>query len=146
MKLDDLKTLYHWSVSEALNSPVYWYIFLIFLFLILVLWSLRKMKKDLVPVFSDDDGKVQITPHALQELVKRTCEDIPGIHLPNSSIRKVGNGLRLHVRLNVRPDCNIKETRSDLKNKLETIMVEKLSFDNFQGVDIIIKGFHESKE
>ena len=68
MKLDDLKTLYHWSVSEALNSPVYWYIFLIFLFLVLVLWSLRKMKKDLVPVFSDDDGKVQITPHALQEL------------------------------------------------------------------------------
>ena len=104
------------------------------------------MKKDLVPVFSDDDGKVQITPHALQELVKRICEDIPGIHLPNSSIRKVGNEFRLHVRLNVRPDCNIKETRSDLKNKLETIMVEKLSFDNFQGVDIIIKGFHERKD
>jgi hypothetical protein len=29
---------------------------------------------------------------------------------------------------------------------LQTIMVEKLSFDNFQGVDIIIKGFHEKKE
>ena len=34
------------------------------------------MKQDLLPVFKDDEGVVQITPHALHELVKKTCEEM----------------------------------------------------------------------
>lgn len=137
----ELKNFWVWPLEEALVTPAYWYVLLIFIFLILTLWSLRKLKRDLVSVFSDDDGKVQITPHALQELVETSCENIDGIYSPNSSIRKRVDGIRLDVRLKVRPDCDIKKIRSILKMKLEEIIVKNLNFENFSGVDIVIKGF-----
>ena len=48
------------------------------------------MKQDLLPVFKDDEGVVQITPHALHELVKKTCEEMEGIFNPNTTIKKKG--------------------------------------------------------
>ena len=88
----ELKNFWVWPLEEALATSAYWYVLLIFIFLILTLWSLRKLKRDLVSVFSDDDGKVQITPHVLQELVETSCENIDGIYSPNSSIRKRVDG------------------------------------------------------
>ncbi len=144
MNFNDLEYLLDWNLQEALRSPLYFYLLILFLFLVLTFWSLRKVRRDLVSVFSDKDGKVQITPHALQELVKRTCEEMNGIFFPNTSIKKNGNSIRLHVRLVIKTDCNIKETREELRRKLEIVMVEKLNFDNFGGIDLVIKGFKEN--
>ena len=49
--------------------------------------------------------------------------------------------LRLDIHLKVNPDCNVKETRTSIRERLEEIMVKNLNFSNFGGVDIIIKGF-----
>ena len=126
-------------------SSAYWYGVALFIFLLLSFWSLRKLRRELVPVFSDEEGDVQITPHALEELVRKTCEDIAEVYSPNTSIIKKGQSLRLLVRLSVHADCMVKETRFNLKNKLETVLVENLNFSNFGGVDIIIKGFQDKE-
>ncbi len=103
------------------------------------------MKQDLLPVFKDDEGVVQITPHALHELVKKTCEEMEGIFNPNTTIKKKGNAIRLAVQLRIQTDCNVQETRLELKRRLEEVMIKKLNFDNFDGVDILIKGFQTKK-
>ena len=146
MNLDKLKQFFNWTIDEALQSQYYWYIVLAFAFLLFFLWVLRKAKKDLLCVFSDDDGKVQITSHALHELVKKNCEEMHNVYNPSTTVSKSKNAMRLCVRLQVGTDCNLKETRAELKQKLERVMVEKLNFQNFEGIDIIIKGFQKKYE
>jgi hypothetical protein len=68
-----------------------------------------------------------------------------GIHSPSTTILRRGDNIRLLVRIQVNTDCNVKGARKQLKDKLENIMVENLCFSNFGGVDLIIKGFRESK-
>ena len=93
---------------------------------------------------SDEDGNVRITPHALQELVSKSCLNMEGIHSPTTSIVKKGNQIRLLVRIQVNTESNIQEARKKLKERLEHIMIENLCFSNFGGVDLIIKGFKNS--
>lgn len=68
-----------------------------------------------------------------------------GIFNPTTTINKKGNAIRLDVQLRIQTDCNVQETRLELKKRLEDVMVKKLNFDNFEGVDILIKGFQSKK-
>jgi len=145
VSLENFTRFFTWSYQEAIYSYHYWYAFLFFLLLLLLFWALGKIKRDLLPVFKDDDGLVRITPHALHELVKKTCEDMEGIFNPTTTINKKGNAIRLDVQLRIQTDCNVQETRLELKKRLEDVMVKKLNFDNFEGVDILIKGFQSKK-
>jgi len=132
------------SPEEALKQPVYWYAIALLFALCFVWWLVRKCRVELVPVFSDDEGAVQITPQALRELVKKSCASIPGVHAPKTRILKKGASIRLHVCLRVDQNCKVKETRSHLKDRLEGIMVNNLNFDHFEGVDLVIAGFHNN--
>ena len=107
---------------------------------------IKKAKSDLVYVFKDEEGAVQITPNALRELVRKSCVSIPGVHSPSTQIFKNSKEVRLSVKLNVEPDCKVKEIRSQLRKKLEHVMVENLNFTNFSGVDVTIKGFQDSTQ
>ena len=122
---------------------IYWYALILLLFLILFLWAIRKLRNDLVSVFHDEEGGVQITTQALQELVKKSCLDIEGIDAPTTKIKSNRGTIRLHVRLSLNPEGDIKQIRTMLRNKIEKIMVENLNFSNFGGVDIVIKGFQD---
>ena len=140
----DLQGYISLDPKEAVLSPVFWYSLLIVLLLGLIWWIFKQAKNDLVSVFCDDEGAVQITPHALRELVRKSCSTIPGVHSPSTKILKESSNVKLLVKLIIDPDCKVKETRSQLKEKLERLMVENLSFSNFGGVDLIIKGFHDT--
>lgn len=131
------------TFEEALDKPIYLYAVGLLVLLIAALWVVRSLKRELIPVFSDEEGIVQITPHALHELVRRTCEAFPEINSPSTRIRKDGQGLRLDIHLKVKPDCNVKDTRTQLRERLEEVMIANLNFSNFGGVDIVIKGFQE---
>jgi hypothetical protein len=130
-----------WTFSEATEKPVYWYSILALVVLCSLLFLIRKLRKELIQVFADEEGNVQITPHALHELVKKSCEGIPGIFSPSTAVNRRGSNFRLDIRIRIKQDCNIKETRQTLQKKIETIMVENLGFTNFDGLDIVIKGF-----
>ncbi len=131
------------TFEEAVDKPIYLYAVGLLVLLIAALWVVRSLKRELIPVFSDEEGLVQITPHALHELVRRTCEAFPEINSPSTRIRKDGQGLRLDIHLKVKPDCNVKDTRTQLRERLEEVMIANLNFSNFGGVDIVIKGFQE---
>ena len=143
MKFEELSFLVNWPLEEAAQSQVYWLILLAFITSILFLWLIRKLKKDLVPVFSDQEGKVQMTHHALQELVRRTCEQMDGIHHPKTKIIRKRNSLRLNVRIDFQTNSDVMAIRTELTRKLEEVMNEKLNFQNFEGVDLVIKGFEK---
>ena len=134
------------DAHEAVSSQVFWYCILLIFLLAFFWWIISKARVRLVSVFSDDEGAVQITPQALRELVRRSCETIPGVHSPNTTIFIKNKKTRLLVKLQVEPNCRVKEIRSVLKEKLETVMVNNLNFSNFSGMDIIIKGFQDSTE
>ena len=106
---------------------------------------MKKAKSELVSVFKDDEGAVQITPQALRELVRKSCASIPGVHSPSTKIFTKSNQVRLLVKLEVEPSSQVKLIRSQLNQKLEQVMVENLNFSNFGGIDIVIKGFQDAK-
>jgi|TARA_B110000467_G_C18142162_1_gene379398 hypothetical protein len=137
----DWHSLLSWNFSDAVEEPIYWYAIITFIVLCSLFILIRKLRKELIPVFADEEGNVQITPNALHELVRKTCAEIPGIFAPATAIKRKGNNFRLNIRIRIKQDCNIKEIRKTLRNEIETIMVENLSFTNFGGLDIIIKGF-----
>ena len=137
----DWHSLLSWNFSDAMDEPIYWYAIILLLFLCSLLIVIKKFRKELIQVFADEEGHVHITPHALHELVTKTCGEIPGIFVPTTTIKRKGDNFRLNISIRIKQDCNIKETRQTLRNKIETIMVENLSFTNFDGLDIVIKGF-----
>ena len=72
--------------SEAILSPIFWYSILLVILFCLIWWMIKKAKSDLVYVFKDEEGAVQITPNALRELVRKSCVSIPGVHSPSTQI------------------------------------------------------------
>ncbi|HAY74787.1 MAG TPA: hypothetical protein DCY32_03860, partial [Opitutae bacterium] len=97
MPFAQLKSYPSLSFKEAQQEPIYWYALILLLFLILFLWAIRKLRNDLVSVFHDEEGGVQITTQALQELVKKSCLDIEGIDAPTTKIKSNRGTIRLHV-------------------------------------------------
>lgn len=136
-----LENFWLWTIEDAIQQKLWWYGWVFLIILSLILWVSKRIKKDLVSILSDEDGNVKITPHALQELVSKSCLNMEGIYTPTTSIHNKGDQIRLLVRIQVSTDSNIQEARKKLKAKLEQIMVENLCFSNFGGVDLIIKGF-----
>ena len=141
MSLSKIKEIYHSTFMEAIEEPLYLYALALLVFLAIFLAVVRNFKRELIPVFSDEEGLVKITPHALHELVRKTCEVFPEVNSPSTRIRLKGKKLRLNIHIKVKPDCNVKKTRTSIRERLEEIMVENLNFSNFGGVDIVIKGF-----
>ena len=132
------------TFEEAIEEPLYLYAFGLLVFLVASMFVIRSFKRELIPVFSDEEGLVQITPHALHELVRKTCEAFPEVNSPSTRIRKDVKELRLDIHIKVKPDCNVKDTRTQLRERLEEVMIANLNFSNFGGVDIVIKGFQEN--
>ena len=131
--------------SQAVRSPVFWSSLFVVSFILCLWWLLRSSKKQVLAVFCDEEGAVQITPQALRELVRKSCAEIPGVHSPTTKIYEKSKVVRLLVKLRVEPDCKVKQIRNQLREKLDHVMVENLNFSNFGGVDIIIKGFQDSR-
>ena len=133
------------DAKQVISSQLFWY-GLAIVFILLCLWKLiRSSQPKLVAVFTDDEGTVKITPQALRELVRKSCADLPGVHSPSTKIFTKSNQVRLLVKLEVEPGSQVKQIRTQLNQKLEQVMVESLSFSNFGGIDIVIKGFQDAK-
>jgi divalent metal cation (Fe/Co/Zn/Cd) transporter len=143
MSFSKIKDIYHMTFAEAIDEPLYLYAAVLLVLLVASILVIRSFKKELIPVFSDEEGLVQITPHALHELVRKTCEAFPEVNSPSTRIRKDAHEIRLDIHIKVKPDCNVKDTRTLLRERLETVMITNLNFSNFGGVDIVIKGFQE---
>ena len=136
-----------WELTfpEAIRKPFYQIVASLFFALLLLLYLLRKFRQELILAFSDEEGAVQITPNALHELVRKSCENLDAVHSPTTKIVHLRGKLRLHVRLRVDAECNIKETRTALRKRVEMVLVGNLGLRNFGGVDVVVKGFQDNK-
>ena len=83
-----LENFWSWTLKDAVDKEIWWYAWALLLLLVLILWISKRIKKDLVSILSDEDGNVRITPHALQELVSKSCLNMEGIYAPTTSIHK----------------------------------------------------------
>ena len=104
--------------SNVASSPVFYFGLLLILVLLFLWIVVRKLRTELVSVFEDENGAVQITPQALKELVRKTSAGIDGIHSPTTTLIKKSNQIRLRVRLSVDPECNVNKVRSLLHQSL----------------------------
>ena len=138
---DQSKHLFDLTISEALREPVYLGALAVLLSLVGLLVLVRKLKADLIPAFEDDEGAVLVTPHALHELVRKSCEQLEEVNSRNTRISMNQGKLNLDVRLQVNGDCNINETRTRLRNHLKTVLVDNLGLKNFGGINITVVGF-----
>lgn len=143
MFIEYWKNFTNLTFYEAIEYPFYWYAILLVLILFVLLIAFRRFRRELIEVFHDEDGQVKITPNALHELVKKSCEGISGVFSPSTTIQRKRNSIRLNIRIRVKQNCNIKEIRSTLQNNIGNTLIENLCFTNFEGVDVIIKGFQE---
>ena len=137
--------LFDLTVSDAIQNPIYQGAAGILLFLILLFALMRMLKQDLILAFSDKEGAVQITPNALQELVRSSCETLPDVHSPSTKIIRKANKVHLQIRLRADADRDIKESRVALKARIEEVLVKNLGLRNFGGIDVIVKGFRKTE-
>ena len=71
MFVDRLHQISNWTIHQAINDKFYQYALSFFILISIVLFLVRKFKQDLIKVFSDEQGDVQITQNALHELVRK---------------------------------------------------------------------------
>jgi hypothetical protein len=133
--------LFDFTISQALREPIYLGAIVFLVCLVGLLALTRMMKTELIPAFQDKEGAVHVTPQALHELVRKSCEQIDEIKNRNTRISMNQGKLSLDVRLQVNGDCKINETRARLKKHLQTVLVDNLGLRNFDGVNITVVGF-----
>ena len=138
---EQAKHLFDLTISEALHEPIYLGALAVLACLVGLLVLIRKLKTDLIPAFEDSDGSVMVTPHALHELVRKSCEQLDEVNSRNTRITMNRGKLNLDVRLQVNGDCNINETRARLRKHLKTVLVDNLGLKNFGGINITVVGF-----
>ena len=94
------------TFEEAVDKPIYLYAVGLLVLLIAALGSQKPQKRAHTGFLGRGRTRAD-NPHALHELVRRTCEAFPEINSPSTRIRKM-QGLRLDIHLKVKPDCNVK--------------------------------------
>jgi len=129
------------TIREAINEPVYLGALALLVCLVGLLFLARMLKTELIPAFQDKQGSVHVTPHALHELVRKSCEQIEEVKSRNTRISMDRGKLSLDIRLQVNGDTNINEARARLRNHLDAVLVDNLGLKNFTGVNITIVGF-----
>ncbi|MBL63016.1 MAG: hypothetical protein CMI30_06350 [Opitutae bacterium] len=134
--------LFDLTIRQALNEPVYLGAIALLVCLLGLLVLARKLKTELIPAFQDKQGSVHVTPHALHELVRKSCEQIEEVKSRNTQIMFDRGKLTLNVRLQVNSDTVINEARARLRNHLDVVLVDNLGLKNFTGVNITIVGFN----
>ncbi|MBO94421.1 MAG: hypothetical protein CMI32_05925 [Opitutales bacterium] len=138
---DETNYLIDLTISEALSEPIYLGAVALLFCLIGLLVLARKLKTELIPAFEDNEGSVHLTPQALHELVRKSCEQIEEVKSRNTRISMERGKLSLNVRLQVNGDCKINEIRARLKKHLRIVLVDNLGLKNFGGVNITVVGF-----
>ena len=139
--VDEAKHLFDLTIGEAIREPVYLGALALLVCLIGLLVLARKLKTELIPAFEDKDGAVHLTPHALHELVRKSCDQMEEVKNRATRISMDRGKINLDVRLQVNGDCKINETRARLKNHLKVVLVDNLGLKNFGGINITVVGF-----
>lgn len=109
---------------------------LLLLFWLLVRRLSRKPKQ--VKAFSDEVGSVYVTVHAITDLIRATCEHIPGISRPRINLRQKKGVTSLELRMRLESGSRIREIREAIRKHLRNTLETNLGFDHLGDITVVI--------
>ncbi len=107
------------------------------LLVLLVFLRLRPTRR--IRAFKGETGYVEISRHALLELVHSACEQMPEVRKPAIKIR-ARRKLNLSVRIRVDGSTNLRDTASYLQTHLKDSLENNLGIENLGQIEIIVSG------
>ena len=110
------------------------------LFLLLLYLRTRPPKK--IRAFRGDTGPVEVSRHALLELVHATCAELPEIRKPSVRVRDRG-GLRLTVRIQVNGSAHLRDTASQLQALLKESLESNLGVERLRAIEVLVTGIRK---
>ncbi|MCZ6672147.1 MAG: alkaline shock response membrane anchor protein AmaP [Verrucomicrobia bacterium] len=110
------------------------------LFIVLVVLFLKLGKKNLL-VFNNEDGRVEISRSAIQEIIQRTCEQFVEVGRARGDISKKKGQIIIKVRLKLRVKTRLQDISNELQNQITRAIRDDLGIENLGEVHVIVEGF-----
>ncbi|QXD24129.1 alkaline shock response membrane anchor protein AmaP [Opitutia bacterium ISCC 51] len=126
--------------TEPLQLTLMVLIPLAVIFVVLVVLFLKLGEKNLL-VFNNQDGKVEISRNAIQEIVQRTCEQFVEVGKARSDIRKIKGQIHIKVRLKLRVKTRLQDISNELQRQITHAIRHDLGIENLGEVNVIVEGF-----
>jgi len=132
------------SLFSALETPTLTMLGLILLgaviFLALILVFI-KMGKSRLLVFDNEEGRIEISSAAIQEIISRTCEQFVEVGKARGELRNKRGQLHIKVRLKLRVKTRLQDISNELQRQLTRAIRDDLGIENLADVSIIVDGF-----
>lgn len=125
---------------EPLTVTLLLLIPLAILFVVLVVIFLKLGKANLL-VFNNDDGKVEISRNAIQEIIQRTCEQFVEVGRARGDISKSKGRIKIKVRLKLRVKTRLQDISNELQKQITRAIRDDLGIENLGEVNVIVEGF-----
>jgi len=107
---------------------------------LLILWLLYRIRpRRKIKAFKGDTGAVEISKHALLELVRSACEQMPEVRKPSIRIRP-RRKLNLAVRIRVDGSARLRDTASFLQNHIKDALENNLGVENLGKIEVMVTG------
>lgn len=107
---------------------------------ILFLWLLYRLRpRRKIKAFKGDTGPVEISRHALLELVRSACEQLPEVRKPSIRIRP-RRKLHLAIRIRVDGSARLRDTASFLQNHIKDALENNLGVENLGKIEVMVTG------
>jgi len=107
--------------------------------LILLLIIKRSLPRRRIRAFKGETGYVEISRHALLELVHSACEQMPEVRKPSIKIR-AKRKLNLSVRIRVDGSVHLRDTASFLQNHLKDSLENNLGVEKLGRIEVLVTG------
>ena len=115
-------------------------ILLAIVFIVPVLLFLKLSKNNLL-VFNNEDGKVEISKAAIQEIIQRTCEQFVEVGRARGDISKSRGQINIRVRLKLRVKTRLQDISNELQHQITRAIRDDLGIENLGVVNVIVEGF-----
>ncbi|MGE9291644.1 MAG: alkaline shock response membrane anchor protein AmaP [Puniceicoccales bacterium] len=107
--------------------------------LLLLLLLLRLCPSRKIRAFKGETGSVEVSRHALIEMVHSACEQMPEVRKPSIKI-KAGRKLNLSVRIRVDGSTHLRDTASFLQSHLKDALENQLGIERLGEIKILVTG------
>jgi hypothetical protein len=107
--------------------------------LLLLLLLLRLRPPSRIKAFKGETGYVEISRHALLDLVHSACEQLPEVRKPSIKVR-ARRKLDLSVRIRVDGSAHLRDTASYLQSHLKDALENNLGVERLGKIRILVTG------
>jgi len=107
---------------------------------LLIVVFLKLGKRNLL-VFNNEDGKVEISRNAIQEIIQRTCERFVEVGRARGDISKSKGNINIKVRLKLRVKTRLQDISNELQRQITHAIRNDLGIENLGEVHVVVEGF-----